>query len=317
MTINAQTKVMSISTMTDLGHLSQSLIELVAKAASGVVAVKTAPHKVVSGVVLRNDLIAVADHSLRREGRVKVQSHDGSQYAGEVAGRDPSLDAAIVRVEGAHLTPLTAVDPGSLKTGALAAVIGMTMDVGPSASLGILGAVSGNRRTWRGGTLDHFFRLDVNLYPSQLGAAVVDGNGHLIGLATPGLLRHSSVAVPVITLNRIVDEIIKEGRVRHGYLGIGLQPVAIPAHLREKLGLNTEVGLILLSIEPDSPAHLAALQLGDILLSLNEQPVGEVEDLQAMLRGEAIGKALQLKLLRGGELLQTQVTVAERPKKGS
>ena len=82
--------------------------------------------------------------------------------------------------------------------------------------------------------MDHFFRLDVNLYPSQSGAAVVNAEAHLIGLATPGLLRHSAVAVPLITLNRIAEELLQQGRIRHGYLGVGLHPVEVPASLREK-----------------------------------------------------------------------------------
>jgi S1-C subfamily serine protease len=195
--------------------------------------------------------------------------------------------------------------------------VGLTLDVGPSASIGILGAVGGPRRTWRGATLDHFYRLDVNLYPSQSGAAVVNHAGELIGLATPALLRHSAVAVPLATIARILDELLKTGRIRQGYLGVGMQPVVIPAGLREKTGYSSESGLIVLSVEPGSPAEEAGVQLGDILVALDAKPISDVEELQAALRGENVGRSLKALFIRGGETAEAQITVAERARKAN
>jgi S1-C subfamily serine protease len=307
---------MSSTSTADISGFSQALIELVERTASGVVAVKAAPYRVVSGVILDRNLVAVSDHSLRREGQIPIQTANGAQAEATILGRDPSLDLGFLKVENEALKPLASADPASLKAGTLAAVVGLTIDAGPSASLGILGAVSGSRRTWRGGTLDYFLRLDVNLYPSQSGAAVVDANGQLIGLATLGLLRHSAVAVPVATLRRIADELVKEGRIRHGYLGVGLHPVAI-AGLKAKLGLTSESGLILLSVEPGSPADSAGWLVGDILISLDGRPLADVDELQTALRGDAVGRTLKASLLRGGELVETQVVVSERKKRGS
>lgn len=304
---NASTK----NTGLNLSAFSQSLVTLTENTVAGVVAVKSAPYRVVSGIALSQDLIAVADHSLRREDRVPVETVSGAKGTAAILGRDPGVDLAMLKVEGLTLNPLTAADANSLKAGTLAAVIGLTIDAGPSVSLGILGAVGGGRRTWRGGTLEHFVRLDVNLYPSQSGAAVVNVEGNLIGLATPALLRHSAVAVPVATLNRIAGELLKEGRIRHGYLGVGLQPIAIPGNLREKFGMETDAGLILLSVEPESPAAEAGLQLGDILVSLEEKPVSDVDELQTVLRN-SVGQRVKAVLIRGGEKLETQLTVAER-----
>ncbi len=272
---------------------------------------KSAPYRVVSGIALHDDLIAVTDHSLRREDRVPVESAAGAKGMATILGRDPGVDLAVLRVEGIKLNPLAAADANSLKPGMLAAVVGLTVDAGPSVSIGILGAVGAGRRTWRGGTLEHFLRLDVNLYPSQSGAAVVDVEGKLIGLATPALLRHSAVAVPVATLNRIAGELLKEGRIRRGYLGVGLQPIAIPDTLRQKFGMNADAGLILLSVEPASPAAEAGLQLGDILVSLEEKPVSDVDELQTVLRN-SVGQSVKAVLIRGGEKLEAQLTVAER-----
>ncbi len=303
---------MSHETVRDLGNYSQSLVDLVSKVASGVVAVKVGAYRSASGVALSEDLVAVSNHALRREENVPVQTADGAKGAAKVLGRDGSVDLAILKLEGLSLKPLLACDASSLKPGMLAAVVGMTADVGPSASLGIIGAVGPARRMWRGGSLDQFLRLDVNLYPSQFGAAVVDAKGDLIGLATPALSRHAAIAVPVSDLQRVSEELTREGRIRHGYLGMGMQPVAIQASVAAKLSTQVKSGLIVLNVETDSPAEKAGLQVGDILLELGGKRTSDIDDLQASLRGDAVGKSLPALILRGGELENVAVTVAER-----
>ncbi|MBV9677625.1 MAG: serine protease [Acidobacteriaceae bacterium] len=297
---------------TDLSGLSQALTELVEKSVSGVVAVKAAPYRVVSGVCLSENTVAVAHHALRREGRVPVQKADGTEGVATVLGRDPGIDVAILKTDDLLHKPLEASQSDTLKAGSLATVVGLTIDAGPTASLGILGAVGGPRRTWRGGSLHQFLRLDVNLYPSQSGAAVVDAEGKLIGLATPGLLRHSAVAVPVPTLRALAEELEKQGRVRQGYIGVGLQPVAILPKLREKLGTAAETGLIVLTVEGDSPAEKAGMLIGDVLTKIGDNTVTQVEDVQHALRGDNVGRELKIQLLRGGEAVELNLTVAER-----
>jgi S1-C subfamily serine protease len=309
------TEAMSTTTaITDLSGLSHAIVDLIHRTSHGVVAVRIAPHRVASGVSIRENLVAIADHTLRRNGQITVSQIDGTEGKAALLGRDPTIDVALLRVEDVKLQPLSAADPSTFRPGVLAAVVGLTMDVGPSASLGILGAIGGARHTWRGGMLDSFVRLDVNLYPSQSGAAVVNPEGQLIGLATPALLRHSAVAVPVSTLNRVAEELLKQGRIRQGYLGVGLQQVSLPQNLREKLKAPAEWGLILLSVEPDSPAGRAKLQVGDILVALDERPVGDVDELQIVLRGETVGRTVTAALIRGGEPIELPLTITEREK---
>lgn len=297
----------------DLSGFSQALVELVSKATTGIVAIKAAAYRTTSGISVGGNLIAAAHHAVKRDSGIPLQTASGAQSTATVIGREPGLDLAILRPDDLAVEPLPSRDSGSIKAGELAAVVGLTTDVGASASLGIVGAAGGARRTWRGGTLDQFLRLDVNLYPSQSGAAVVDANGALIGMATPALLRHSAVAIPVSTLNRLADELLKQGRIRRGYLGVGMQAVPIPASLREKLGFSYEYGLIVLSVERDSPAEKAGWQLGDILVTLNDAPVLDVDELQAVLRGDSVGRNIKALLIRGGEKVDGEVTIEERP----
>jgi|SRR5579875_3333530 len=298
----------------DLAALSDSFVALIEHAAQGVVAVKAAPYRVTSGVAISDNLIAVADHTLRRKDAIPIELVDRTQAVASILGRDRSIDVAILKVEGVPLKPLAVADAAFLKSGSLAVVVGLTTDAGPSASVGMIGAAAGPRRTWRSGTLDYFYRLDVNLYPSQSGAAVVDAQGRLIGLATPGLLRHSAVAVPPVTLHRIAQELLKEGQIRHGYLGVGLQPIAMPEHLRAKLGDIPESGLIVLSVADDSPARQAGLQLGDILISLDKNHLTSIEELQSILRGDIVGRSVSALLIRGGEPVQVQIVISQRAK---
>ncbi|MDQ2839875.1 MAG: S1C family serine protease [Acidobacteriota bacterium] len=295
------------SIQSDLGNFSQALIALVNQTAHGVVAVKSAAYRVTSGVVLANNLVAVTSHSLRREDRIPVHAGDGAEAGATVLGRDPGLDLAILRTEGLNPQVLPAADPSTLKAGMLAAVVGRTVDVGPTVSLGVLGAVGPSRKNWRGGTLDQFLRLDVNVYPSQSGAAVVNTEGQLIGMATPALSRHSTLAIPMASIERIARELLEQGRILHGYLGVGAQPVAVA-----KMNTAQETGLILLSVEADSPAEKAGLLLGDVLLTLDGKPMADIDDLHAALRGDVVGKSVKAAVLRGGKLVETEILVLER-----
>ena len=301
----------------DLQGYSAAISGLVEKAGAYVAAVKSAAYRVTSGVIFREDLIAVNNHLLKREGKIPVQLPNGEEVEANIVGRDPSLDVAILQVAGAKWSiPLVEAD-AALKTGALAAVVGRTLDVGLSASVGILGAVGGSRRSWRGGELGHFIRLDVNLYPSQAGAAVVSATGGFVGMATAAILRHSALAVPMGTLNSIAKELLTQGGIRQGYLGVGLQPVAIPEHLQSKSPLAGESGLMIVSIEPGTGADKAGLQLGDILLATGNTRLTQVDSLMSALRFPLKDEKLQLTILRAGEVSSVEVGISIRIGKGN
>ncbi len=296
---------------TDLSAWSRAVSKLIEEAGRSVVAVRSEAYRVNSGVVIGPDLIAVNDHALRREGALTVHLPNGERTSATILGRDPSVDVGILKTEANTLTPVTPEPDDELRPGAFAVVVGRTLDAGLSASTGILGAVSGPKRTWRAGTLERFLRLDANVYPSQNGAAVVSATGRFIGMANAALLRHSAVAVPLATLLRVSGELAREGRIRKGYIGVGLQPVRIPEHLRKKQ-VAGETGLMVISVEPSSPAEQAGLQLGDVVTAAAGQNIADVDDLQAVLSGEAVGKPVRLSLLRAGEPAEVEVVVGER-----
>jgi S1-C subfamily serine protease len=189
------------------------------------------------------------------------------------------------------------------RPGNLALSIGRSENSGVNATLGIISAVSGSWRTWRGGRLDQYIRLDLTMYPSSSGAAVVDTAGGVLGIATAGLSRIAGLTIPASTINRVADELLRRGHVARGYLGVGLQPVDVSDHLKS---------LIVLSVERGGPADKAGVLVGDILVSLAGKAVADTGDVQTALESAAVGHGIEAGLLRGGEPRKITITIGER-----
>jgi S1-C subfamily serine protease len=298
-----------------LASLSKELAKLVDEFQSDVVAVHARPHYPSSGVLWRPGIIVTADHTLRREEDIQVTLPGGTTVTATLAGRDGGTDIAVLKVEDAGSATARSVEGEGAKAGELALVIGRSPASGPNASLGVISAVSGPWRTWRGGRLEQYIRLDATLFPNSSGGAVVDCRGHLLGIATSGLSRIAGLAIPASTVNRVIDILLKKGHVPRSYLGIGVQTVAIPEALRTNLAVPNPSGVMVVSVEAGGPADKAGVLLGDILVTLEDAPIEQIEDLQSFLDTGAIGKAAKAKLIRAGGLQEVTATVGERPGK--
>jgi S1-C subfamily serine protease len=181
----------------------------------------------------------------------------------------------------------------------------------------VISALGPRWRTWRGGEIDRLVRLDLVLYPGFSGGPLVDAAGHVVGVNTSALARDSRLAVPVTTVGRVVDELLRQGHVSRGYLGIGMQPVRLPDGLRAALGLPGDGGLIVVTVEPDGPAARAGLLLGDVLVALDGVPTADLDDVQGRLGGDRIGTTVTALVVRAGARAEVRVTVGERPRRGA
>jgi S1-C subfamily serine protease len=296
-----------------LVNLSKELASLVEEFQSDVVAVHARSHYPSSGVHWRPGIIVTADHTVRQEEDIQLTLANGETANATLAGRDSGTDIALLKVEGLA-SPTTHTGEGeSPKVGEWALVLGRSPDSGPNASLGIISALSGSWRTWRGGRLDQYVRLDATLFPNSSGGAVVDCRGRLLGIATSGLSRIAGLAIPASSVNRVVDALLAQGHVPRGYLGIGVQPVAIPEALRTRLGLSNLGGVMVVSAEPGGPADRGGVLLGDILVSLGPAPLEGIEDVQSFSDSAVIGKPITAKIIRAGALQEVTITVGERP----
>ncbi len=295
--------------------LSNELAKLVEEFQSDVVAVHARRHYPSSGVHWRPGVIVTADHTIRREEDIQVTLPSGKTVNAALAGRDAGTDIALLKVEGLGSPSKQARDGVTPKVGELTLVLGRSPASGPNASAGIISAVSGSWRTWRGGRLDQYIRLDATLFPHSSGGAVVDCRGCLLGIATSGLSQIAGLAIPATSVNRVVDALLEKGHVPRAYLGIGIQPVAIPQALRTNLTVANASGAMVVNVESGGPADQAGVLLGDILVSLGDAQIEQVEDLQSFSDAKVIGKTVKAKLIRAGALREVGITVGERPGK--
>src|SRR5215472_1511911 len=180
------------------------------------------------------------------------------------------------------------------------------------ASSGIIGGISGEWRNWRGGQLDQHIRLDLALYPGFSGGPLLNARGEVVGINTRGLAHGRAVAVPVATVNRVVEELLNKGHIARPYLGIAMQPVEVPERMRPKLKAETRAGLLVTHVENGGPADVAGVLLGDVLLEVRGEAVEHVEEIQASLAMANIGEVLQIRVIRAGEIKPLSITLVER-----
>jgi S1-C subfamily serine protease len=298
-----------------LAALSDDLAAAVERAAPHVVAVNGRTRFPSSGLLWRPGVVITAEHSIKREEDLGVVLADGRKLAATLAGRDSGTDLAVLKIDAAN-TPAPQFAPAAdVKTGNLVLAVARSAELGANATMGIISAVGGPWNTWRGGRLDQYIRLDVSLYPGSSGGAVVDTAGRILGIATSALSRTAGVAIPMATVERVAGELLSKGRIRRGYLGVGLQPVGLPEHLINKLKLGVTSGLIVLTTEERGPAESAGVLVGDVLVSLEGKEIRQLQDLQAVL-ADAVGKSVKAGIVRGGQLTEVAIAVGERPGRG-
>ena len=309
---------------TNLESLSNDLADAVERAGASVVAIHARRRIPSSGILWRRGLVVAADHTVHKDEDVRVTIGRGANardVRAAVVGRDPGTDLCILRLaDGAdgssNLEPATAART-PLRVGQLVLAIGRP---GPevTVSFGAVSAVGPEWRTWRGGRIEQLVRLDVGVYDGFSGAALVDAAGHVLGLCTSGLARGAALAVPVATIDRVVDALLAGGgRVKRGFLGIGTQPVRLPESVRTRLApvgdAVPEVGLMVVVVEPGAPADRAGILLGDVLVAIGDDATEDPRDVIAALGADTVGQSVRATLVRAGAPLTLSITVGEQP----
>jgi S1-C subfamily serine protease len=304
---------LSPETQSVLLSLSNNLADAVERAGRSTVAVHARQRQPASGVHWRPGVIVATDHTIERDDDITVTLPDGKSIPATLAGRDPSTDLAILKIDGASLPVAATGDAAALRVGHMALAVGRFGEGGLGTSLGVISALSGAWNTWRGGQVDQFIRADVTLYPGFSGGPLVNAAGEIVGINTSGLSRNMGLTIPAATTNRVVDQLLSKGRIARGYLGLGLQPVRLPDTLKQAVGTTSDTGVIIISIESGGPAEQAGLFIGDIIVALDGRAVTDTDAVQGLLGPERIGSALAAKVARGGQPVDVQITVGERP----
>ena len=292
-----------------LGALSAGMADAVEKVAGSVVRVHGRRRRSGSGIVYGPNTVLTASHVLEREEDLTVSCPDGRSLSARFVGRDHSTDLAVLRVEGLE-AEAAAPSEGEARVGQLAlAVGGPSRGEGVRATLGVVSAVGGPARTWRGPRLERYIQTDATPYPGFSGGPLIDVGGRVLGIMVSGH-RGTAFAVPADIAWRVAGTLQERGSVKRGYLGILSQPVRLPDGGR--LGLTQKGGLLVVGVEDGSPADRGGLIVGDILATLDGQPVEDTDDLLVLLGGDRVGRPVPVKLVRGGELAEAEVTVGER-----
>jgi S1-C subfamily serine protease len=299
---------MMSSTLVDL---SQGLSQAVETAGAYVVRVEARRRLPASGILWSEDgIIVTANHVVRKENGINIGSASGEKYSAELVGRDPSTDLAVLKSDLSGASIPNWATPEEINVGHLVLALGRPGER-VQATLGIVSALGENWRTPVGGHIDRYLQTDVVMYPGFSGGPLVDSSGQLVGLNSSALLRGVSVAVPYPTIERSVSALLEHGRIRRGYLGIRTQPVRLPETVAKDVGQET--GLMLVSIESDSPADAASLVMGDTIIAIDDQPVRHFDDLLSLLNSaEIVGKEVSLRILRAGEVRSLSLKIGEQ-----
>jgi S1-C subfamily serine protease len=295
-----------------LVEFSNELANAVEQTGKAVVAVLEGGREGVSGTLWRDGIAITAEHTIRGREEVTVLLPSGSKATAQVAGRDHGTDIAILQVPSG-LSPIAIVDESQLRVGEVILAVGRRPEEGLAATYGAISSIGGPWRTWQGARVDRWLRLDLNPFTGFSGGPIINAHGQALGMATSGA-RRSAVIIPASTVNRVVDQLIKRGRIARGYLGVGMQPVAFPESARQALGRSADRGLLVVAVAPGSPAEKAGVLLGDIIVAVEGSPIDSIRSLQGVLDGENIGKSIAIDVVRGGQIAKVSAVVDEKPK---
>ena len=293
-----------------LKSVSEAMAGLAENAGQSVVRVEGRNRLPASGVVYAADgIIVTSHHVVERDDKLRVGLPTGETVDAELVGRDPGTDLAVLRVAATGLTPAAWVDAGDLRVGNLILALGRPGQ-SVQATLGIVSALGGAWRTGGGGEIDRYLQTDVVMYPGFSGGPLTTADGRFGGINSSALARGVSVTIPAATVARVVATLLAHGRMPRGYMGVGIQPVRLDTALQEQLGQAT--GLMLMSVEAGGPAAEGGLLQGDVVVTLDGGAVRQLDDLQALLTGDRVGRRVAVRYVRAGAVQEAAVTVGQK-----
>jgi S1-C subfamily serine protease len=294
-----------------LVELSDALADAAEKTGKATVLVNARRRMPASGIAYAADLILTADHVVERDEDIKVTLDNGTEISAHVAGRDAGSDLAVLKLERAAGT-VAEPTKSPARLGQIALALARPSPDGIEASLGTVSAIGGPVRTGRGGMLERYIRTDSISYPGFSGGPLVAADGTVLGINTSGLGRGTAITIPADIAWQTADILARNGHIKRGYLGVRSQTVEIPSASQKVLKREQGTGLLVVSVENDSPASKGGLIVGDILVAVTGVPVLHHDELFARLNGDVVGKSTPVEVLRGGQPQTLNILVAER-----
>jgi len=306
-----------------LDEYSRSVVSAVSRVSPAVVNIeieqrtKGRPRNVAgsgSGFVITPDgFILTNSHVVHQATRIIVNLSDGRDYLAQLVGDDPETDLAVIRIDAPQLVHVRLADSESLHVGQIAIAIGNPLGFQASVTAGVISALGRSMYSQSGRLIDNIIQTDAALNPGNSGGPLVNSAGEVIGVNTAMIRPAQGIcfAIASNTAKLVAGWLIRDGRIRRSYIGVAGQNVPLHRRVIRFYNLPLETGVLVASVEKDSPAQRAGLREGDIIVAFNERPIGTIHDLHKMLVSEQIGVTAKLVAIRHTEKLELSILPAE------
>jgi S1-C subfamily serine protease len=267
-----------------------------------------------SGFIFTPDgFILTNSHVVHHSQQLDVTLADGHEFKAELVGDDPATDLAVIRIMGTNLVPVTLGDSQQVRVGQVAIAIGNPYGFQTTVTAGVVSALGRSLRTDSGRLVDNIIQTDAALNPGNSGGPLINSHGAVIGVNTAVILPAQGLcfAIAVNTAKFVAGQLMQHGRVKRSLIGVGGQDTPLRRQLVRYHNLALESGILIVSIEPQSPAQRAGLTEGDVIIGFQDQPVGGIDALHRLLTHEQVGKRAPLTVLRRNEKLTLTIVPEE------
>ena len=255
-----------------------------------------------SGFIFTPDgFIMTNSHVVHEASRIDVALPEGNRHQAELIGDDPDTDLAILRITAPSLVPVSLGESKSIRVGQLVVAIGNPYGFQCTVTAGVVSALGRSLRTQTGRLLDNIIQTDAALNPGNSGGPLVTSRGEVIGVNTAVILPAQGIcfATSIDTAKYVASHLIRHGRVSRSFIGLAGQNVPIPRRLVRFYNLALDSAVLVISLEPDGPANRAGLEEGDLIVGLDNQSIGGIDDLHKLLTEERVGKRSSITAIRG------------------
>jgi S1-C subfamily serine protease len=269
-----------------------------------------------SGFIIAPDgFILTNSHVVHGAREIVVNLSDGRESRAQLVGDDPDTDLAVIRINAAQLSHVRLADSETLRVGQIAIAIGNPLGFQASVTAGVISALGRSMHAQSGRLIDNIIQTDAALNPGNSGGPLANSAGEVIGVNTAVIRPAQGIcfAIASNTAKFIAGWLIKEGRIRRGYIGVAGQTSPLHRRVARFYHLANESGAMVVSVEKGSPAEQSRIRPDDVIVALNDEPIASVHDLHKKLVGDRIGTPCKLTVLRGTEQLTIYVTPAEMP----
>jgi len=294
-----------------LKSISDATTSLVRNLSKSIVSVNSRMSRGTGMILDREGYIVTCNHVLQGCNAPKIGQGDKT-YTARIIGTDPYNDIALLKSENCgNFKPIEFADSTKLSTGQFILALANPFNrVQPTATTGIITNPDASLRPWRGTAMENVIATDAKLNPGFSGGPLVDVSGKIIGMNT-AYVWSRGIAIPSNKVKATAERLVRGGEFRRAYLGIVSNTVMIPQELAEQAEIDQATGVMVFSVERDSPARKAGLTMGDVIVGFNEKPVTNFYDLPGLLTDEVIGRTTNIKILRGEQLATLTVVPTE------